>query len=339
MIRDLRGNGAKWEKIAELLDIPTPTLRRWAQQNGLAKSREHVAPVFSHDTPATPEPTMDELIQLARAAKRAKDGVDPILTHTTIQLDTEDTIAVIFVSCTHLGSRYVEHEDFAQMLDEVLKIPGLYWVDLGDQVEGFEGFFDIASASEQSLADPQLQRKLLAHVLDKLVAANKLLCGFAGQHGAQWQRRKTGEDPIKQLYLERHIPYHDGQAYITLEIGTQTYKIFAAHQLPGHSIYNKLHAHRRAQLFRAPNADCIIQGDKHVGGVQWITTDSWEPDTPARQWFVQAGTMKTGPDPYTIRTWKVGAWEFPILLFRADRHDIAQALDLSQVQALLDNWV
>ena len=338
MIKDLRGNGAKWGKIADLLEIPEPTLRRWAHENGVVAKREHVAPVFQHDTPVASEPTMDELIQLARAAKKAKDGVDPILTHETITLDTDDTIAVIFVSCTHLGSRYVEHESFALMLDAILEVPGLYWVDLGDQVEGMEGFFDVASASEQSLADPQLQRKLLAHVLDKLVSANKLLCGFAGQHGAQWARRKTGEDPIKQLYLERKIPYFDGQAYLTLQVGDQTYKLFAAHQLPGHSIYNKHHAHRRASLFRAPNADVIIQGDRHQGGVQWITTDSWEPDMPERQWFVQAGTAKTGADPYTIRTWKVGAWEFPILLFRPDRHDITQALDLSQAQALLEGW-
>ena len=336
MIKDLRGNGAKWGKIADLLEIPEPTLRRWAHENGVTKLREHVAPVFEGEV-AT-EPTMEQLIQLARDTQNAINGVEPILTHKTIQIDSEDTIAIIFVSCMHLGSRYVQHEQFAEMLEQIIATPGLYFLDLGDQTEGFTGFFDVASAHEQALADPKLQRKLLAHVLDKLAAAGKLIGGFAGQHGSDWARRKTGEDPIQQMYLNRKIPFFHGQAYLTLDVGTQSYKIFAAHQLPGNSQYNKLHPQKRASLFRAPNADLVVQGDRHVGGVSWTTTDTWELDAPQIQWLVQAGTSKTGADPYTIKNWRTGAWRWPILLFRADRHEITQAMDLSQAQALLEGW-
>lgn len=337
MIKDLRSNGTKWGKIADLLDIPEPTLRRWAQENGLAKVRDHVAPILTTDDLPS-EPTFEELIQLARDSQKAMNGVDPILTYKTIPIPTEDTIGIIFASCIHLGSRYVKHEEFAALLEQILETPGIYFFDLGDQVEGMEGFFDVGSASEQSLPSPLLQRKLLAHVLDKLADSNKLLCGFAGQHGAQWQDRKSGVDPIKQMYLARGIPYFDGQAYITVEVGSQSYEIFAGHQLPGHSQWNKHHAHRRASVFRAPTADIVVQGDRHQGGVQWITNDSWSPRSPEIQWFVQAGTAKTGPDPYTIGKWKVGTWEYPILLFRADRHEVGQARDLSQAQALLEGW-
>lgn len=304
------------------------------------KAASSVEPDISPEFSAPPaELDFDTLIDLARANKKAMDIIDPILTSETICLNVKKPIGVIFTSCAHLGSRYVAHPEFATFLEQVLGIPRLYWVSLGDDTEGFTGFFDVGSAHEQALADPKLQRKLLAHVLDKLAERKRLLCGFASQHGSEWVRRRTGEDPIKGLYRGRKVPYFEGQAYIRLLVGKQSYLLFGAHQLPGHSMYNKNHAHRRASLFRAPNADVVFQGDKHTFAVQQVSSDTWEymhdSAAPKYQYYVQVGTAKTGPDPYTIKNWAPGVWEWPILIFRPDEHKIVSTTDLNLAKVLI----
>ena len=300
---------------------------------------ENIAPQFS-DAGRT-MPTLNEFVQLARMTQKVNDAVDPILTTQTITIDTDKPIAIVFASCWHLGSRYVNHEAFEKLLLGTLKVERLYWIDLGDQTEAFTGFFDVAAAHEQALADPKVQRAMLAEVLDIMIKEGKLLAGFAGQHGADWPNRKGGEDPVKRMYLERSIPYFDGQGAIRIEVGNQTYSMFGAHQLPGSSMWNPVHAQKRAGTFKAPNAEIIFQGDKHVGAVQHMTLPTWEVLTGDRKnadlWLVQSGTAKTGPDKYTIKNWSTGVWDWPILILRGDRHEIAEAKTLAIAKVLLQS--
>jgi hypothetical protein len=209
-------------------------------------------------------------------------------------------------------------------------------VSLGDDIEGFINFFDRAASHEQALPHPLQQRHFLSLVVDKLAAAGRLLCGFAGQHGAQWGRRNAGVDPVKQVYLARHIPYFDGQGYLNVTVGEQSYRIFGAHKLPGHSIYNKVHPQKRAMLYRAPDADVLVGGDKHVYAVANEIDDAYE--NPRERWYVQVGTAKTGLDAYTIQSWSPGTWRWPILIFRADQKQIVHAGDLGVARLLLEQW-
>jgi hypothetical protein len=348
-----KATGETWKQIADDLGKNRNTVARegraYARNIGAPGQRpgpqvrppnEHIAPEF--ETPKPDDFTLEEFVDLIRQNQRAVNSVDPILTTETITLDANAPVGIIFVSCSHLGSRYVNHEAFVQLLNTVLDIPRLYWFALGDDVEGMTGFFDAASAHEQALADPKLQRRMLSLVLDKLAAKKKLLCGFAGQHGADWERRKRGTDPIKNMYLDRGVPYFDGQSFIRLQVGRQTYKLFAAHQLPGHSQYNKNHAQKRAALWKAPTADVVVMGDKHTYSVQQEAVDTFEYLAGERpsylRWLVQVGSSKVGPDPYTIKTWSPAVWEWPVLIFRNDRHYIAQAPDLDLARYMLNGW-
>jgi hypothetical protein len=336
-------SGESWREIAfsegETFDTVRQRVRNWRKKNR-PQIPDHPTPQYQNEVPE--DLTLDEFVELARRTQKATESVDPIFVNETIKLDADAPVGIIFVSCAHLGSRYVNHAKFVDLLDRVLDIPRLYWFALGDETEGFTGFFDVASAHEQALADPKLQRKMLSLVLDKLAAKNKLLCGFASQHGSDWDRRKRGEDPIKKMYLERGIRYFDGQAYIKLQVGEQTYKLLAAHEFPGNSMYNKNHAQKRAALWKAPNADMVVMGDKHTYAIQKESVDTLEylaGDRPSyMRWLVQVGAAKTGLDPYTIKTWSPAVWEWPIMIFRHDEHKIAQAEDLKMAEYMLTGW-
>lgn len=340
--------GESWRTIAMAEGLSFDTVRNQArrykriqaQNEAIQNAANHAAPQFA--TPLPDELTLEQFIELARLSQQAVNSVDPILTTETITITTKRPVGIVFTSCAHLGSRYVLHEQYAAFLERAITIDGLYWIDLGDQIEGFSGFFDVASASESALADERVQRAMLAKVIEKLVNANKLLAAFAGQHGADWKRRKTGTDPIKEMYLDRRIPYFDGQAYIHLDIGHERYQLFMAHQLPGNSMYNRNHPQKRAALFKAPSADVIAMGDKHSTSVQRTTLDTWESlaglRPSAEQWYVQASTAKTGPEPYVIKSWSPAVFNWPILLFRPDRHEIRDGGTLDMTDILLRNW-
>jgi len=83
----------------------------------------------------------------------------------------------------------------------------------------------------------------------------------------------------------------------------------------------------------------IFQGDKHTYSVQEVSSDTWEymldASVPRKQWYVQVGTAKTGPDPYTIKNWAPGVWEWPILIFKPNVHQIVSTTDLGLAKMLI----
>ncbi len=348
--------GQTWPQVAEALGENVNTVRREGRVWGKAvvgappeppgphpsspdSSPESGAPRFANEPEELPD--LDELFKLCRASRSVLNRVDPIVTHDTATFDDGASIGVIFVSCAHLGSRYTFYEEFERIFSRVLDTPRLHWLSLGDDVEGFlPGFRDGSAVTDQAIANPLVQRLMLARVLDKLAERGKLLAGCASQHGGDWYRKAVGEDPIKALYLARRVPFYDGKGLLTLKVGRQTYQVALAHSFPGSSIYNANHAQRRAGLFDFPSADVIVQGDKHRYAVTEMSLPPTEFDAGLRasymQWLVQVGTAKAGLDKYSIRGWSRGVLEWPVLIFHADRHCIEYTRDLERASTLLE---
>lgn len=338
----LRQAGYTYRQIADTYNLNPHTLRRWAQEWGYAKPREdHPLPVF--DTPSPETPSLDELMSLARQSRDILDRVSPSIVSETVHLNTNKPVGIIFTSCAHLGGRYTFYEEFERIYKWALGLDRLYWVSLGDDIEGFlPGFPDAAAVVDQAIANPAAQRLMLAHVLDGLAERQKLLAGCASQHGGDWVRKKVGDDPIASMYMSRGVPYFKGKGLLKVVVGSQEYAIALAHEFPGHSQWSPTHAQRRAGVFDFPNADVVVMGDKHNSAVQQVTKPGFEVQAGLVrsniQWLVQVGTMKTGNDPYSIRGWSMGNLGWPTLILRGDRHEIAYAHSLDIAQILLQVW-
>jgi len=314
-------------------------VRRWRKRT-FRKQLKHETPtaaIAANDD----ELSLAALFELARANQTVLNRIDPVITYVKKRIDTDRPIGVIFTSCAHLGSRYTFYEGFAEIFNSVLETPNLLWVSLGDDIEGFmSGFPDAAAVTDQAIANPKIQQRMLAGVLDQLAGNDKLLAGCASQHGGKWIESKVGMNPIKDLYLQRKIPWFDGKGLFTLEVGEQTYQIALAHEFPGNSIYNANHAQRRAGLFEFPNEDVIVMGDKHRYSVQEISLPPYEFDAGMRptyfQFLVQVGTAKIGLDRYSIRGWSRGVLEWPILIFHPKRHEITYTRSVPIARMLLE---
>ncbi len=283
---------------------------------------------------------VDSFLEAAPQQVQRCQKADPMLVNDTFTFTGDEPVAVAFVSCMHLGGRYTAYREFREIYDAILNIPRLYFGSLGDDIEGFAAYFKNVKASQDQLLNIRQQRVLLERILEPLSTQNKLLFGCGSQHNDKWTKAHSGENPIKELYMNAfNVPYFDGTAYIRFIVGQQTYYIALAHEFPGTSQWNPVQAQARAHKFRFPMADVVVQGDKHTLAYSKETSFMDEYLMGNRPtpyvWLLQSGTAKTGPDEYTIMNWPLGNFGWPIAVFYPDKHDIAVDMDLDRVRRLL----
>jgi hypothetical protein len=287
----------------------------------LAAMPSHMAPVF-HDLATKEEVDLEQFFGIAIELQDFFDSLDPIITHQVIELPSDKPVAIQFVSCPHLAGRYTFHEGFRDSMRQLLDTPGMYWAMLGDETEGFPPDFYSADGPANQLIPEKFQRAVIARVLKLLADEKRLLCGVGSQHPGQWIERRTGTNPIKNLYLDHKVPFFDGLANVEFKVGQNSYFVGMGHDLPGHSMYNQLHAHARAHHFRWPGVDIIARGDKHTYACGEFTSFKDEFEAGRRNspyvWEIAVGTAKTGPDPYTIRRWTKGVLEWPFVVLWPD---------------------
>lgn len=298
-------------------------------------SGEGQEPIYAFDFPD--EFDLDGALEIADKLRDLLDSIDPVV--TSVELRFPGTVAVMFSSCAHIGGRYTWHEGVREVFDRMERTEGLYLGLLGDEIEGFlPGFRDAQAVADQVLP-LKVQRKILATYLQRWGGAGKVLFGCHSQHGGQWFESAVGLNPIKDEFLRSKTAYFDGKGIVKMQVGEQHYIVVVAHGFKGSSIYNPNHPQRRASLFDYPSADVIVQGDKHCYATQNMSDRVEEYHAGLRPspkvWHVQAGTAKVGPDPYTIRGWQRGWFEWPVLLFCADRHLVKQVFELDDLEYFL----
>jgi hypothetical protein len=125
--------------------------------------------------------------------------------------------------------------------------------------------------------------------------------------------------------VHHQIPYFTGRGLVKMLVGDQEYYILANHGERAQSQWNLAHPSRRAYERFFP-ADVVITGHKHKPSFQMFT--HYEElrragiNLGGRAWLVVNGTFKTGPDPYTIRSWNRGVIGVPTMVFASDSHEV-----------------
>lgn len=80
--------------------------------------------------------SLENFIRLAQQTQDAMGSVDPIITSEHVGV-FPDSVAVIFISCLHLGGRYTDYGKLADLVKFLRQNP-VYVVILGDDVDGYE---------------------------------------------------------------------------------------------------------------------------------------------------------------------------------------------------------
>ena len=336
-----------WEDVARKLPKRSGNgcRSKWTRMQEELKLGEDIGKVEVEETPPaiarfmdSPEFDAEAFFDVIEELQGLVNRADPITVYEPIEIETELPIAVMFTSCWHLGGRYVFYRKFRDLLRMTLEIPRVYWGVHGDLGDFFLPSFRNAEPVLTQLIHPQFQRKLAAHVLGQLAEEGRLLYGCAGNH-EDFLTRVIGEDLMKPEFQSRHIPYFVGKGVVRLTVGEENYILGVSHQWPGHSYFNPTHPEIRALMVDLPGADIIAGGHLHGFAHQEIAQGSLahEAGVLQNQVFhaVAIGTASCGPDPYSIKRWTRGAFEWPCFCFYPDRHEIKRIYDWDDMEYFL----
>lgn len=201
-----------------------------------------------------------------------------------------DTVCINLIGDIHAGAPQTDYERIGKEVDKIVNTPSSYVLMLGDVIDSM---FWNPGQMEQIEQIPE-QAEYLHALLTFLSDHKRLLVAFVGDHDG-WPK-KTGGDMYAQ-FAERHGAYlMQGVGYLTFNVGQETYKVSAAHRLPGHSMYNKTHPQNRAEKFGgARGSDVIVSGHTHQKGYsqQGVTGFGGENQ---KVHYVSVGPYKSSDD-------------------------------------------
>jgi len=259
----------------------------------------------------------DKLLQLERRA-------DPYVETFTIDLSyINRPIAMVSASDLHMGGGFTDHKAIRATMDFVFNTPDMYLGISGDSIEGFIPGVKPAETVEQQVSSVKAQLRAAESLVKDLIADGKLWWWTWGDHDAKWFEQRIGLN-IVQTMLKHQVPYFTGRGLVRLLLGDQEYFIQVNHGERYASQWNPNHPQRRAYERFFP-ADVTISGHLHKPAFQMFHHYDQLREAGinlgGKTWLVQNGTFKTGPDPYTIRSWSRGIMGVPTIVFRPDCHD------------------
>jgi len=193
---------------------------------------------------------------------RAINRTEANITKTVLVRKLGDKpITIIPISDIHLGNKGCNIDKFEQVLKFISDTPDCYTILLGDQTETatktsvglglYEEDFDIKD-----------QMKLLGKALVPLAKQGKILGMLTGNHEMRISYA-VKLNPAEIIADELGVPYFGYQGYLSLQVGTQKYHIFAHHGVSnGTSPTGKITAIR--QLNKVAQADIYLSGHTHA---------------------------------------------------------------------------
>ncbi len=248
-------------------------------------------------------------------------------TQETLTIDMrrhKQPIAIVAASDLHLGGGFTQHEAIRETIEFILATPNMFIGLTGDSIEGFIPGVKPSETVEQQPSSVKAQLLAAESLVDELTEANKLLWWSWGDHDAKWFEQTIGINVVKRA-LQAKVPYFVGRGLATLKLNDQEYYLLINHSERFRSQWNLTHPSRRAYEQFFP-ADVVMVGHTHKPA--WQVFWHYEMLRAAghnlggKSVLVQTGTFKTGPDPYTIRSWTRGVLGVPTMIFSPNDHDV-----------------
>jgi predicted phosphodiesterase len=187
--------------------------------------------------------------------------------HFELRLPEKSMIALI--GDQHVGSAEVDYERISTEINQILDTKNTYVIITGDTVDGY---FWGGDAQYEEMEQVPEQYQYVKSMLDLLGENNKLICAVGGDHDG-WVKR-GGFNPLKEFTERNNCFYSQGVTYLTVHVGSATYKFTVAHRLPGSSMYNRNHPQSRALRFGgAIGSDIVVSGHNHRKAISQYPVD------------------------------------------------------------------
>lgn len=239
-------------KAAEARDMAPGTFQgRLAQ----AKARGLMGAFTAPEIPSDDEPEAETWARL-EAEQDRKEAHAAAVDWMRFDVDGSEPFALAFVGDPHLDQ--CDARRLRRHLDVIEHTPRMWGVGLGDWLNSWvgklRGQYAMQTVTERqaiTLAKAVLQRPVWMLLL-------------LGNHDGQ--RWHGSGNPVRWLETSSPVPMQDWQAKFTVACAGRSWRVWAAHNFPGNSMWNVLHGPAKRAQQTAATADLYIAGDRHTFG-------------------------------------------------------------------------
>jgi len=209
------------------------------------------------ETPVDESLSLEEIFRHRREVTRVRKQAETARALIRVKLSRAEPIGILHFGDPHLDDDHVDLDEVAEHCELVKNTEGLYGANVGDTTNNWIGRL-------QRLYAAQTTRTAEAW---KLVEWFANACPWLYWLGGNHDLWSGDQDPIKYIADKAGIMYQWHGARLQLEFPNEVkFKINAAHQFPGYSIYNKAHAVMREAQRGLNGYDVVLQGHTHVTG-------------------------------------------------------------------------
>jgi hypothetical protein len=271
------------EAVREYVSPPAePTILKVPKRKPTPPPRPSPTPIVTSDKKRG-DVTWREMLQGVSASQFIKRRASWSQDYATISVDTDRPICVLCLSDTHLGSWATDYDLFAKITQEILDIPELFVILLGDLVNMAIKLRNVAEIHDDGLT-PGEQFDVLEGWLSEI--QHKILAATWDNHAAEREEQVTGTSTYARM-LSRRVVYHAGIGHVDITVGSETYKLAISHHFQGRSIYNPCHGAQRYLVMQAHDREIAACGDSHVPGMLAFTHGA------TTKLAINAGTIQT----------------------------------------------
>ena len=170
------------------------------------------------------------------------------------QVKGREPFALVFVGDPHADTCAVRL--LLKHLDIIEKTPRMWAVGLGDWINQWQpklrGQYAFQSTTERTAL------RIVEWMFQKPIWWAIIL----GNHnGGRWHGDGSA---LKWMRNTSLTPVQEWQVKFTVRCGDASWKVWAAHNFPGNSIYNANHGPDRRAIFTGAIADLFVAGDRHT---------------------------------------------------------------------------
>lgn len=260
-----------------------------------------------------------EANRLIAAGQDLRHRASASQTEARIAIDADRPVSVLCLGDTHIGAWSADHDLLERITDELLSIPDLYVILLGDAVNNAIKLRGVAEVKDDFLP-PDLQAEYLASWLREI--APRVLFAVWGNHEARAEEQ-AGANPFAALFKQATV-YFSGIGHADVTVGGETYRIAASHHFQGRSIYNPAHGPQRYLVMQGHDREIAVAGDSHVPGVLAFVHGA------TRKLAINTGSSQT-ESAYARRFFSLTTHPvFPVLVLDPHRHDFHAYWSLGQ---------
>lgn len=211
------------------------------------------------------KPDLWEILEEGQRRQKIQKKVSQSQSHLEVNIDSDEPICVCVLGDTQLGSFGTDYEAFKRITQEIIEIPNLYVILVGDLIQLAINLRGVAEVLD-NMFTPEIQYIMLEQWIELI--KHKVIAATWCNHGTMREEKVTGFSYSAKILSDR-VPFFSGIGHIDLTVGEQVYKIAATHFFRGKSMYNKAHAPMRYMREIANDREIAIQGDFHQPGILW----------------------------------------------------------------------